>query len=126
MTRYARVAGCLTRSKVFSAALVLAALPLQVYAQVKHPAPAPTPAETSPTPARQDPSADGSYVLVGAGDIASCKYPEGARATAKLIEKIPGTVFAAGDLAYERGTAAEFRNCYDTTWGKFKDRTRPT
>jgi hypothetical protein len=62
---------------------------------------------------------------VGAGDIASCKYPEGAQATAKLIEKIPGAVFAAGDLAYEHGSAAEFRNCYDTTWGKFKDRTRP-
>src|ERR1700741_2068702 len=40
-----------------------------------------------------------SFVLVGAGDIASCKEPEGARATAKLVEKIPGTVFAAGDLA---------------------------
>src|SRR5258707_12988189 len=96
MTRYARVAGCLTRSKVFSAALVLAALPLQVYAQVKHPARAPTPAETSPAPARQDPPADGSYVLVGGGDIARCKYPEGARATAKLIRKNTGNLFPAG------------------------------
>jgi hypothetical protein len=66
-----------------------------------------------------------SFVLVGAGDIASCKYPEGARATAKLIEQTPGTVFAAGDLAYEHGSAAEFKNCYDATWGRFKDRTRP-
>jgi hypothetical protein len=41
-----------------------------------------------------------TFVLVGAGDIASCKNPEGSRATAKLIEHIPGTVFAAGDLAY--------------------------
>ena len=39
--------------------------------------------------------------------------------------RIPGTIFAAGDLAYERGTAAEFQNCYDTTWGEFKARTRP-
>ena len=59
------------------------------------------------------------------GDIAGCKSLEGAQATAKLIEKIPGTVFAAGDLAYERGTAAEFRDCYGTTWGRFKNRTRP-
>ena len=65
-------------------------------------------------------------ILVGAGDIASCKDPEGARATAALIDKIPGTVFAAGDLAYERGSAAEFRDCYGPTWGRFKDRTRPT
>jgi hypothetical protein len=66
-----------------------------------------------------------SFVLAGAGDIASCKDPEGARATAKLIEQIPGTVFAAGDLAYEKGSAEEFKNCYDPTWGKFKDRTKP-
>ena len=65
------------------------------------------------------------FVLVGAGDIASCKDPEGARATAKLIEQIPGTVFAAGDLAYEKGSAEDFKNCYDPAWGRFKDRTKP-
>ena len=66
-----------------------------------------------------------TFVLVGAGDIASCKDLSGAEATAKLIEKIPGEVFAAGDLAYERGTAEEFANCYDKTWGRFKNRTHP-
>jgi len=66
-----------------------------------------------------------TFVLVGAGDIAGCKDLSGAQATAKLIEKIPGTVFAAGDLAYEKGSAEEFKNCYDTTWGRFKDRTKP-
>jgi acid phosphatase type 7 len=64
-------------------------------------------------------------VLVGAGDIASCTHPEGARATAKLLEQIPGTVFAAGDLAYEKGSVADFQNCYGPTWGRFKVRTRP-
>ena len=64
-------------------------------------------------------------VLVGAGDIAGCKNIEGAAATAKLIQGIPGTVFAAGDLVYESGTAAEFKNCYDPTWGQFKERTKP-
>jgi acid phosphatase type 7 len=64
-------------------------------------------------------------VLVGAGDIASCRYPEGARATAKLVEKIPGDVFAAGDLAYEKGSALDFQNCYGPTWGRFKNRTHP-
>ena len=66
-----------------------------------------------------------TFVLVGAGDIASCKDPDGARATAKLIEQIPGTVFAAGDLAYEKGSTADFRDCYDPTWGRFKERTKP-
>jgi hypothetical protein len=65
------------------------------------------------------------FILVGAGDIASCKDPEGARATANLIEKIPGTVFAAGDLAYETGSPQDFKNCYDPAWGRFKDRTKP-
>ena len=66
-----------------------------------------------------------TYTLVGAGDIASCKAPEGAQATAKLIEQIPGMVFAAGDLAYDKGTAEQFKNCYDPAWGKFRNRTRP-
>jgi hypothetical protein len=36
---------------------------------------------------------------------------------------IPGTVFTLGDNVYTYGTAAEFRNCYGPTWGKYKDRT---
>ncbi len=75
-----------------------------------------------PKPTKSEPK---EYTLVGAGDIAWCGNLLGAEATAKLIEKIPGTVFAAGDLAYDRGTWEEFQNCYQPTWGKFKDRTRP-
>jgi acid phosphatase type 7 len=66
-----------------------------------------------------------SAVLVGAGDIASCDDLAGAEATAKLIDKIPGTVFAAGDLAYPSGSDEQFEKCYGPTWGRFKDRTRP-
>ena len=69
--------------------------------------------------AQQDP------VLVGAGDIASCDDLSGAEATAKLIDKIPGTVIAVGDLAYPDGTDEQFAKCYAPTWGRFKDRTRP-
>jgi len=64
-------------------------------------------------------------VLVGAGDIASCDDLAGAKATADLIEHIPGTVFAAGDLAYPDGSDEQFAKCYGPTWGRFKDRTRP-
>lgn len=63
-------------------------------------------------------------VLVGAGDIADCTDLTGAEATAKLLEKIPGTVMAVGDLAYPDGSAANFA-CYDKTWGRVKNRTRP-
>src|SRR5579871_4832420 len=64
-------------------------------------------------------------VLVGAGDIASCDDLAGAEATAKLIDGIPGTVFASGDLAYPDGSDEQFAKCYGPTWGRFKDRTRP-
>jgi len=85
----------------------------------------PRPQNHAAPKSRTKPEAEKTYVLVGAGDIASCKDPEGSQATAKLLEKIPGTVFAAGDLAYESGSDAEFKNCYDATWGKFKERTKP-
>jgi hypothetical protein len=64
-------------------------------------------------------------VLVGAGDIASCSS-SGDEATAKLLSHIPGTVFTTGDNAYEDGTASEFADCYGPSWGRFKDRTRPS
>ena len=67
----------------------------------------------------------GSAILVGAGDIADCKDLSGAEATAKLLEAIPGTVMAVGDLAYPDGTKENF-DCYDRTWGRVKARTRPS
>src|SRR6204780_3167883 len=64
-------------------------------------------------------------VLVGAGDIADCADLSGAEATAKLLDSIAGTVFTAGDNAYEGGTAEQFAKCYDPTWGSKKGRPPP-
>ena len=66
-------------------------------------------------------------VLVGAGDIANCDVNggSGAVATAALLDRIPGTVFTVGDHAYPSGTTKEFQDCYDTSWGRHKARTRP-
>jgi calcineurin-like phosphoesterase family protein len=64
-------------------------------------------------------------VFVGAGDIANCENLQGARATARLLESIKGTVFTLGDHAYPSGSWKEFRDCYGPTWGRFKARTRP-
>jgi len=64
-------------------------------------------------------------VLVGAGDIATCDL-ESDEATAALLDTIPGTVFTAGDNVYPNGTAAEFADCYGPTWGRHRDRTRPS
>ena len=73
---------------------------------------------------RMPAKSDDTAVLVGAGDIADCRDLSGAEATANLLDKIPGTVMAVGDLAYPDGTAANFE-CYDKTWGRMKNRTRP-
>jgi hypothetical protein len=66
-----------------------------------------------------------SATLVGAGDIASCGS-EGDEATARLLDSIPGTVFTAGDNAYEDGSAEDYERCYAPSWGRHKARTRPS
>ncbi|HEY4906504.1 MAG TPA: metallophosphoesterase [Candidatus Acidoferrum sp.] len=63
-------------------------------------------------------------VLLAAGDIADCTNLAGAEATAKILEENAGIVAAIGDLAYPDGTAENFK-CYDQTWGRVKNRTRP-
>jgi acid phosphatase type 7 len=84
---------------------------------------------TDATPARRtwtvNTTAQSDPVFVGAGDIASCAS-SGDEATAKLLDSIPGTVYNLGDNAYEDGTAAEFANCYNPSWGRHKARTKPT
>ena len=72
-----------------------------------------------PTPRPADPP-----TVVAAGDIADCRR-EDDEATAELLGGIQGTVLALGDEAYPRGTAREFEECYDPSWGRFKGRTKP-
>lgn len=74
-----------------------------------------------PVSAQQAPTT----TLVGAGDIADCGNRRD-EATANLVKRIPGTVFTLGDNVYPDGTAGEFANCYNPSWGQFKARTRPT
>ncbi len=64
-------------------------------------------------------------VLVGTGDIADCGS-SGDEATAALLDGIDGTVFSAGDNAYEDGSATNFAQCYEPSWGRHKARTRPS
>lgn len=83
---------------------------------------APTSPTTPPTPT--PPVAPLTAVLVGAGDNALCGG-DGARQTAAILDGIDGTVIAVGDLAYMEGTAEQFLKCYEPTWGRHKNRTRP-
>ena len=69
----------------------------------------------------------GDPVLVGAGDVAGCDSSKlvNPEATATLLDSISGTVFAAGDLAYQDGAEVNFSRCYDPTWGRHRARTKP-
>jgi len=84
-------------------------------------------------------------ILLAAGDIAECKkdlddtekknwFARTGAATAELIRthidraKVDGTpiyVLAVGDLAYQKGEKRTFFNCFDKTWGTFKDKILP-
>jgi hypothetical protein len=81
-----------------------------------------TPGPTQPPP---PPPPVTIGTLVGAGDIALCGS-RGTTGTADLLDFIDGTVFTAGDNAYLQGTAAQYAQCYDPTWGRHKGRTRPS
>ncbi|HYH48284.1 MAG TPA: metallophosphoesterase, partial [Acidimicrobiia bacterium] len=63
-------------------------------------------------------------VLIGAGDIAYCGNSNDTK-TAALVKASGGIPFTLGDNAYGAGTASQFANCYDETWGEFAAETRP-
>lgn len=82
---------------------------------------------TSVTPPVVD--VDGE-VFIGAGDIAYCAE-ERDEATAEVVDSLlrlypDAAVFTAGDNVYEDGTAQEYANCYQPSWGRFHDRTWAT
>jgi hypothetical protein len=61
-------------------------------------------------------------VFVGAGDVDGCGRLE-PEYTARLLDRIPGTVFVAGDATYPSGTLSNYLNCYGPTWGRHLWRT---
>lgn len=65
-----------------------------------------------------------SSVVLAAGDIAQCDLP-GAERTGRLLDTVTGTLLALGDNAYPHGSLLHYAECYDPTWGRHFDRTRP-
>ena len=63
-------------------------------------------------------------VVVAVGDIGMCGRAEVAQ-TARLVAAIEGAVLLAGDIAYFQGTDANFRDCFDPSWGQFRSRWHP-
>ena len=56
-----------------------------------------------------------------AGDIGMCGR-EAVAQTARLVAGLEGTLLLAGDLAYPQGSAANFRDCFNPSWGQFRSR----
>ena len=64
-------------------------------------------------------------VLVGAGDVADCRS-DGADRTSLLLDSIRGTVFIAGDVAYQtKRNPNPFVSCFDPAWGRHRARIHP-
>jgi 3',5'-cyclic AMP phosphodiesterase CpdA len=85
---------------------------------------APAKAVTQPNRTGRSASGGRAAILIAAGDIASCAST-GDEETARLVDRMRGTVALLGDDAYESGSAEEFTRCYRPSWGRQKARTRP-
>jgi hypothetical protein len=92
------------------------------------PTPGPTlaaaPPTASPSPTLPPTASPAGVVVLAAGDIASCSS-SGDEATGALLDTLAGTILVLGDIAYESGTAKEFDDCFDPSWGEHKARMKP-
>ncbi len=79
---------------------------------------------TGPTWTFKTDAGTSGTVVIAVGDIAACTST-GDEETAAIMAGLDGPIITTGDNVYETGTAAEFTNCYEPTWGAFKSRTRP-
>ena len=86
----------------------------------------PNPDPVVPTMPPVIPTPGSSSTVVNVlGDTGWCGSPALAP-LARLFERFDGDILLAGDLAYPSGTMAEFRNCFEPSFGKFKSRMRAT
>jgi hypothetical protein len=83
-----------------------------------------------PPSAQSEPAA---VSVAAAGDISCPQRADGRwvcreRATSRLILNRPGLdrVLTLGDNQYEHGWLSEYRSYYRNTWGRFKEKTRPS
>jgi hypothetical protein len=83
-----------------------------------------------PSPRPDDAAWTNEVRIVAAGDIADCRRvtPEssGAARTAALVAATDTAVLTIGDNTYPVGAHAEFADCFDATWGRFRSRLRPS
>jgi hypothetical protein len=86
------------------------------------------PARLTSVPAGGVVAAAGSVSLgptvVAVGDIASCEWTRDDD-TAALANFLPGTVLSLGDQVYREGFLANYRQCYEPSWGAVRWKVRP-
>jgi len=74
----------------------------------------------APTPTPPSGGDRNAEVMV-VGDIGMCGSP-GPALTSALVERLSGHILLAGDIAYPNGSVADFQNCFEPTWGRFRGR----
>lgn len=108
------------RALLVALATVLAVLAGLVVVQLLRPR-----AAVGPNPPATVPAASaGAEVLLAVGDIGSCEG-QSDEAVAALASGLPGAIALLGDIAYEKGSAAEFRKCFEPAWGPMQPRFHP-
>jgi hypothetical protein len=75
-------------------------------------------------------SSETRVAIVAAGDIADCgtdgtQFPH-ATFTAALIQPSDAAILTLGDNSYPIGAPKEFEGCFQLTWGRYKERIRPS
>src|SRR6266571_3090638 len=84
---------------------------------------APPDVVSGPLPAPASPFA---VQLIGAGNIARCDRTNDEATAAVLDGYLSATVFTAGDNVNGNASLTNYTTCYGPTWGRHKDRTRPS
>jgi hypothetical protein len=63
-------------------------------------------------------------IMLALGDAAACDSTAD-EAVAELASRLPGTIAMLGDTVYVEGTTAEYRECFQPSWGPLRSRIRP-
>jgi 3',5'-cyclic AMP phosphodiesterase CpdA len=63
--------------------------------------------------------------VVAVGDIGMCSERTAVARTAALVDRFPGPLLLAGDLAYMHGSLQNFQDCFEPSWGRFRGRWHP-
>lgn len=115
------LAGC--PSTRHGATLVLS--PTSTRPSIAAPSVSPTPmSSTAPLPVPTPVPGESPTVVLAVGDIAMASS-NGDEATAALLDSLAGPILTLGDSVYDNGTAAEFQQVFDPSWGRHKSRIRP-